>query len=166
MSAMPGPIPGSHTASHELTRIYTLTIHDATHLPLCASTGGGLGAIPSSRACLITTNTTNHGDFDSDFRRHGHKCQDETTAMLTTTPRTEMPANWITNWNPTITHPSSSNTSPSAFSELIQPLLRQDVAIGTLQHSFQATETPQDTTLQQQQDFIQKTLLTTPLKRN
>ena len=45
MSAMPGPIPGSHTASHELTRIYTLTIHDATHLPLCASTGGGLGAI-------------------------------------------------------------------------------------------------------------------------
>ena len=96
MSAMPGPIPGSHTASHELTRIYTLTIHDATHLPLCASTGGGLGAILSS-PCLITTNTTNHGDFDSDFRRHGHKCQDETTAMLTTTPRTEMPANWSTN---------------------------------------------------------------------
>ena len=164
MSAMPGPIPGSHTASHELTRIYTLTIHDATHLPLCASTGGGLGAIPSLLFQSLSI-TTNHGDFDSDFRRHGHKCQDETTAMLTTTPRTEMPANFDHNWNPTINHPSSSNTSPSAFSELIQPLLRQDVAIGTLQHSFQAAETPQDTTLQQQPDFIQKTLLTTPLKR-
>ena len=34
MSAMPGPIPGSHTASHEPTRVCTLTIHDVTHLPL------------------------------------------------------------------------------------------------------------------------------------
>ena len=25
---MPGPIPGSHTASHEPTRVCTLTIHD------------------------------------------------------------------------------------------------------------------------------------------
>ena len=48
MSAMPGPIPGSHTTSHELTRVYTLTIHELmphSHLPLCASTGGGPGAI-------------------------------------------------------------------------------------------------------------------------
>ena len=75
MSAMPGPIPGSHTASHELTRIYTLTIHDATHLPLCASTGGGLGAIPSL-LFQSPSITTNQGDFDSDSRRHGHKCQD------------------------------------------------------------------------------------------
>ena len=70
--------------------------------------------------------------------------------MLTTTPRTEMPANFDHNWNPTTTNPSSSNTSPSVFSELIQPLLRQDVANGTLQHSFQAIETTQDTRLQQQ----------------
>ena len=63
-------------------------------------------------------------------------------------------------------HPSSSNTSPNAFSELIQPLLRQDVAIGTLQHSFQAAETPQDTRLQQQPENNQKITLTTLLKRN
>ena len=58
MSAMPGPIPGSHTASHELTRIYTLTIHDATHLPLCASTGGGLGAIPSLHFLPLPSTTS------------------------------------------------------------------------------------------------------------
>ena len=96
MSAMPGPIPGSHTASHEPTRVCTLTIHDVTHLPLCASTGGGLGAIPSLLFQSLSI-TTNHGDFDSDSRRHGHKCQSphygDTDSDLNPTPRTEMPAN-------------------------------------------------------------------------
>ena len=58
MSAMPGPIPGSHTASHEPTRVCTLTIHDVTHLPLCASTGGGLGAIPSPHFLPLPSTTS------------------------------------------------------------------------------------------------------------
>ena len=58
MSAMPGPIPGSHTASHEPTRVCTLTIHDVTHLPLCASTGGGLGAIPSLHFLPLPSTTS------------------------------------------------------------------------------------------------------------
>jgi len=58
MSAMPGPIPGSHTASHEPSRVCTLTIHDVTHLPLCASTGGGLGAIPSFHFLPLPSTTS------------------------------------------------------------------------------------------------------------
>ena len=79
MSAMPGPIPGSHTASHELTRIYTLTIHDATHLPLCASTGGGLGAIlslpfspfrsPPTKATLTRTSDATDTNVKTPLRR-------------------------------------------------------------------------------------------------